>query len=476
MIIIEEITIYKIRGGFKTIWFYQVQNLDGGGYTTIMSRTIWEGSGTKTVIFTEAEQNSFYSFLNTRNSASYRIAIDTYNGDTYIGTRMQYGTIHVGAANPVFSNFEYEDVNQDTIALTGNNQKIIKGQSTVRTLITVENKATPVKQATINKYRTTIGNKQSEVNYSSSSAVEMIIDRVDNNEIKVYAIDSRNNSTVATKRISTENYIDYTNINIKSAIVERNEGGIGTRVNLTFEGEIFEVNFGNVSNSIKTCSYKYRTAGSNEDYVEGLTNIKPTNTSEGRYSNSVDIQGDLGANGFDNSKSFEIVITISDEISSYQFVVLLGAGTPLVAHHKNGVAFGALYDEKIGGLIQFNSSNPLPNDTFYGTVARQYISTSKSWEIKPLGTINQTYKKGNKLTLENGKIKIGKGVKRIIASGNLPGFNSNQSNGDFIFYVIKNNRVFGTQYFAGSKMGWRPRFYCSCCYRCSRRRFNLFGI
>lgn len=459
-------------GGYKTVWSIQIKNPNDSSYTTKAQRTFWEGSGTKTINFTQEEQNNMYAFLNTRNYDSYRIVVDTYNGDTYMGTRMQYGTIYVGAANPVFSNFEYEDVNQDTIALTGNNQKIIKGQSTIKTLITLENKATPVKQATINKYRTTIGNKQSEVNYSSSSAVEMVIDHVDNSEIKVYAIDSRNNSTVATKRISIENYIDYTNINIKSAIVERDDGGIGTGVNLTFEGEIFEVNFGNVSNSIKTCSYKYRTAGSSEDYVEGLTNIKPTNISEGRYSNSVDIQGDLGANGFDNSKSFEIVITISDEISSYQSVVLLGAGTPLVAHHRNGVSFGALYDENLGGLLQFGGSKACPSDSISALISRHTISGG-SWNPSEFGKMVQERKVGNKLTIENGRIKVGKGVTEVIASATMTAFNSNSCNGDFEFQLsVNNGKEFypvSTQYFNGVNIGWRPRMYYTN-YNWSKRR------
>lgn len=475
MIIIEEIIIYKIHGGFKTIWNYEVQNANGSGYTTIMTRTIWEGSGTKTVTFTEAEQNSFYSFLNTRNSASYRIAVNTYNGNSYMGTKYQYGTIYVGTATPTFSDFDYEDINPTTLELTGDKNKFIKGYSIAQTTISETNKAVAVKKATIVKYRTLIGTQQSEASYKDTGNVLMAINDMDNKEINVYAIDSRGNSKSVKKVIDDSNFIEYTSINIKNASVKRGLGGIGTEVTLSFNGEIFTGNFGTKDNSIISCYYQYKEKNST-DIMIGTTNITPTSISEGTFSNTLKIQGDLGAEGFDNSKSYDFSIIIADELSTYSFNLTLGAGVPLVAHHKNGVAFGALYDEEIGGLIQFNSSNPLPNDTFYGTIARQYISSSISWGVSSLGTISQTYKKGNKLTLENGKIKIGKGIKRIIASGNLTGFNSNQSNGDFIFYVMKNNRAFGTQYFNGSQMGWRPRFYCSCCCRCSRRRFNLFRI
>lgn len=438
-----------------------------------MSRTIWEGSGTKTVTFTEAEQNSFYSFLNTRNSASYRIAVETYNGNSYMGTKYQYGTIYVGAATPTFSDFDYEDINPTTLKLTGNKKKFIKKYSIAQTSVSETNKAVAVKKATIVKYRTLIGTQQSEASYKDTGNVLMAINDMDNKEINVYAIDSRGNSKSVKKVIDDSNFVEYTSINIKNASVKRGLGGIGTEVTLSFNGEIFTGNFGAKNNSIISCYYQYKEKNSTNITI-GKTNITPTSISKGTFSNTLKIQGDLGAKGFDNSKSYDFSIIITDELSTYSFELTLGAGVPLVAYHKNGVAFGALYDEEIGGLIQFNSSNPLPNDTFYGTVDRQHISTSKSWEIKPLGTINQTYKKGNKLTLENGKIKIGKGVKEIIASGNLNGFNSEQANGDFMFYLMKNDIRAGTQYFNGSHMSWRPRFYCSYCHRCSGRRFDLF--
>ena len=431
-----------------------------------MSRTFNEGSGTKTVTFTEAEQKSFYSFLSTRNSASYRISVDTYSsGGSYMETKSQYGTIYVGAANPQFENFEYSDINHTLLELTGSDQIFIKNHSQALITITPENKAVAVKEAVMNKYRTVIGNQQSETWYHEDENSMMVVNEMNNKTINVYAIDSRGNSKLVQKTIPDENYIEYKSINVKNGKAIRANGGIGTAVTLEFNGEVFEGNFGAKENSIVHCEYRYREIGT-DNYTLGETDITPTQITNGTYSNSVQIKGDLGAQGFDNGKSYEILIMINDELTIANYYVTLGAGKPLVAHHKNGVAFGALYDESYGGLIQFNGSNPMPNDMIEANVARQYVTTSSSWEVKSLGTLTQSIKKGKKLSIVNGKIKVGKNVKTLLVSGTLTGFNSNQSNGDFNFLLIKNGAAFGTIYFNGSQHGWRPRFYCSKCSKC----------
>lgn len=471
MIIIEEIIIYKIHGGFKTIWNYEVQNANGSGYTTIMTRTIWEGSGTKTVTFTEAEQNSFYSFLNTRNSASYRIAVNTYNGNSYMGTKYQYGTIYVGTATPTFSDFDYEDINPTTLMLTGNKNKFIKGYSIAQTTVSKANKAIAVKKATIVKYRTLIGAQQSEANYKDTGNALMAINDMDNKEINVYAIDSRNNSKSVKKIIDDSNFIEYTSINIKNASIKRGLGGIGTEVTLSFDGEIFTGNFGTKNNSIISCYYQYNEKNSTDIKI-GTTNITPASISEGVFSNTLKIQGDLGAEGFDNSKSYDFSIIIADELSTYSFNLTLGAGVPLVAHHKNGVSFGALYDENLGGLLQFGGSKACPSDSISALISRHTISGG-SWNPTEFGKMVQERKVGNKLTIENGRIKVGKGVTEVIASATMAAFNSNSCNGDFVFQIsVNNGKEFypvSTQYFNGVNMGWRPRMYCTN-YNWSKRR------
>lgn len=452
-----EIIIYKIHGGFKTIWNYQVQNANNNEYSTIISKTFNEGTGTKRVTFTEAEQKNFYKFLNTRNSASYRISVDTYNGNNYMETKSQYGTIYVGTANPIFSDFTYKDINSKTIQLTGNPNKFIKKYSNAQITISEANKATPVKEATMTKYRTIIGTKQVEAPYKSTGNVLMTINNVDSKDINVYAIDSRNNSKLVKKTLSADNFIDYKEINIKSATLQRENGGIGTGVILNFNGQIFNGNFGTKENSITSCKYKFREVNTSSEYIEGLTDITPNSIENGTFSNSLSIKGDLEALGFDNSKSFEVIITIKDELSEYSYNILLGAGIPLVAYHKNGVSFGALYDEELGGRVQMEGSKVMYNDIITGRIPRHSHTFSESWKPQKIGNIQESSRTGNKLSISDGSIIIGKNIKKILASINFKAFNSNQLKGDFVLSVLNNDEEYGTIYFQGiNTLGWRP--------------------
>ena len=445
MIIIEEIIIYKIHGGFKTIWNYEVQNANGSGYTTIMTRTIWEGSGTKTVTFTEAEQNSFYSFLNTRNSASYRIAVNTYNGNSYMGTKYQYGTIYVGTATPTFSDFDYEDINPTTLMLTGNKNKFIKGYSIAQTTVSEANKAIAVKKATIVKYRTLIGAQQSEANYKDTGNVLMAINDMDNKEINIYAIDSRNNSKSVKKIIDDSNFIEYTSINIKNASIKRGLGGIGTEVTLSFDGEIFTGNFGAKNNSIISCYYQYNEKNSTDIKI-GTTNITPASISEGVFSNTLKIQGDLGAEGFDNSKSYDFSIIIADELSTYSFNLTLGAGVPLVAHHKNGVSFGALYDESVGGLAQIAGHRVNYNSMLMAKP--NAVTTLTSTDQVQKIDLSQIELIGSQLSISNGGILIEKDIKKIKVSATI--LVNVSGSGTYNLYIYKNSEYIARAIRAGS--------------------------
>lgn len=63
------------------------------------------------------------------------IYADTYNGNTFIGTKSVVFWCNVSDADPTF-NVAYLDTNPTTTAITGNNQQIIRNNSTLRVNIT----------------------------------------------------------------------------------------------------------------------------------------------------------------------------------------------------------------------------------------------------------------------------------------------------------------------------------------------------
>ena len=336
-----------------------------GANDDIEYRDIPKTGTSYTFNLTDEERNILRNATTTSNSRKLIFFIKTeYNG-TYYSTVEKILTII--NANPIFDNFTFVDNNEKTIALTGDNQKLIKYYSGVTATISVGNKAIAQKSATMDKYRLTVGTKQKDESYSNTEDVSISVSNIESNDIIVYAIDSRGNSTL--KQLAPSDFKEYIKIGIKNAVATRGEGGVGTNVTLNYEGIIWNNNFGTKDNSIKSIKYYYKISGA-IDWIEGKTNLNPI-LSGNTFSQSVEIQGDLEGEGFNQENSYDIKIIVEDELSSSEFSFILGPGIPLVAYHKNGIAFGNKYDTSINALMQiygdvYNKGNLLIFKYFSG--------------------------------------------------------------------------------------------------------------
>lgn len=294
--------------------------------------------------------STLYSKVPNSNSGTIRYVIKSSNDgkDYYNSVDRKY---YVTNSNPTFSNFTFKDTNSKTTALTGNNQKFIKGYSSLQATVSTANKAVAKNSATMKNYTLTVGTKNSgEVAYSSSADVNLSVNAIDNNVVFVTAKDSRQNTTAVQKTISNENYYTYTDLTITKCTLTRSDGGVGTQVTLNYEGAIWNKSFGSVTNAIVSIKYEYKIAGTNT-WTTGATTLTPT-VSGSKYSQTILIQGDLAGSGFNDQNSYNFRLTISDRLSTKQFTLTFGAGTPLVAYSKKGVSFGAKYDEISGGILQ----------------------------------------------------------------------------------------------------------------------------
>ena len=79
--------------------------------------------------------------------------------------------------------------------------------------------------------------------------------------------------------------------------------------------------------------YIYR----DELWTDGTTEI-PVTESGTSYSIESLIAGDLEALGFNPEFSYDIILTIADELSSKSYSLLLGTGTPSYAVHADGMS------------------------------------------------------------------------------------------------------------------------------------------
>lgn len=365
------------------------------------------------------------------------IYADTYNGNTYIGTKSCRFTCSVTNANPIFENFEFADTNNKTLALTNNSQTIIPRYSIVNIKITTDNKAIAQKYATMTKYRVSTGTGSVDLAYSTTETKNAHF-IAQGGIFNVYAIDSRNNSTLVTK--NAENIIYYDDL-IKNSIAVTRQNGVSEFVNLKIEGIIDLVQFGvsevgstPIINQIKEAKYRYKATDSNT--WSQYQNITLTVDNDGKFSYNQLIQGDLPNYGFDISNSYNFEVYVEDELSNVTFTANLNSGIPNIALHKNGVGIMGKYDETEGGLLQVAGKDIMHKSVMSLKYSRHTQNLS-SWVSTVINNSMLNYEQGSSFTYNSSdnSIVVGDGITGVLVSGYASFLKSGSSDYSLEIYI-----------------------------------------
>lgn len=339
----------------------------------IMLERINYNTNNETFTLSQASINTLFNYFNEKsklnNDGTFNLgfAVETWSTDD--NTKLSDGnekiiSCKITNADPIFDNFEFNDINSTTLALTGNSKYNINGYSTIRATISTANKAVAQKGATMNKYQLVIGNTTREANYDENNNVNIDIPNASIGEYKVYAIDSRENNTSVTKLAtrSIEYKSIYINLDPYKTYLERDSSGVGENVTLHYEGTIWNDSFGSVTNSIKSVKYEYKATDSNtwiteSDFIrEGITqtDITPTITNDTFTFNHQIISIETGGI-FDVQKSYNFRIIIEDELTTYiANVTPLPSGIPNISLNSDGVGIMCDYNPILGGALQVN--------------------------------------------------------------------------------------------------------------------------
>lgn len=335
--------------------------LEVNGNTDFIKReNVANASSPYTLQLTDEERTKLRQAAANTNSLGVRFTIGTSINGSIANWSYSDRTMSITNANPIFTDFEYEDVETKTTSLTGNPFAIIKGYSEVYVGISTSKKATAQKYATMSKYRVKIGEASLDIPYSDTLKVGGRIQNANDSVISCSAIDSRNNATTVSKTI--ENFIEYNPLTKGSISVER-ENGVSEDVTLKFDGTFHNINFGSVTNTIKSATYVYKTTDSSEwsDPQELDISISLDNETGNYYFEGL-IEGDTETKGFDIGNSYNFQVSIEDELSLVTFTANLGSGVPHLAFSKNGVGIMGKYDDKEGGLLQIAGKQVLMYD------------------------------------------------------------------------------------------------------------------
>lgn len=170
-----------------------------GARDDIGYRAVSKTGSSYTFNLTEAERNVLRGACPNSNSLSVKFYLRTIiSGNTYYSTINKTMTIVNGTPTFSASNISYKDSNSSTVAVTGNNQKLVQSLSNLLATIT---SATAKKSASISKYEATINGVTKTI--TSAGNIDFgVINSANNLTLSVKVTDSRGNTVTASKTVT----------------------------------------------------------------------------------------------------------------------------------------------------------------------------------------------------------------------------------------------------------------------------------
>ena len=276
------------------------------------SYTIGEDVTDNISLDTDKIASSLYAQMPNDNEMKGEIVVTTYSGDTVIGTSSCTIIAHVVNSNPTFD-VAYEDSNSKTVAITGDNQHIIRNNSTLK--ISVSN-AQALNSATLKSITAVVnGNAYTGSLNGSTGTINVGVVNVSyDTEVTVKIVDSRGNEGI--RKITVLVY-DWS---LPSAIIKLN------RKNNYYSESVLNVNANYASIGGKnTVTIRYRTK----------------KVSESSYGSYATIQNNADANfTADNSYEWNVQVEVSDRIGKTTYNLILSKGIPITYTDIKKYSFG----------------------------------------------------------------------------------------------------------------------------------------
>lgn len=302
-------------------------------YTTSLSYTFGALSGT---IATKTPNtsvgwtvpSSFYAQIPNSISGVGTIWVDTYSGDTLIGTTSTTFTATVNATlNRPNVSATISDSNTLTNALTGNNQNFVRFISNAVFNIT----STPKNSATIVSRSIVCGAK-------SSTSASGTLTEIETATFTVTTTDSRGLSNSVTY---TKTLVDYVKLTLNPTISRTSP--TGDTFNFIINGNYFNSSFGSESNTLKVEYRVSEDGGTTYTTWTEITGITPSGNAYSKTGTTI--------TGFDYTKQAIFQIRTIDKIYTVSTPILreliIARGIPVFNYgdtffrHNTDVYFGS---------------------------------------------------------------------------------------------------------------------------------------
>ena len=334
------ITINKTSQSFFTSLYYRV-----------VGNQEWINIADKTSnqVYAWTVPTSLYSLIPNDKTIQCEFKADTYNYDddndeyVLIGTSETVIATFTALGSPIINSANSIDINNTTVALTGDSSKMIRYASNVKISIsaTAQN-SSAISSIKVNGYDVT----NNEITFLNSSTNSFVID----------VTDSRG---YVTSQTITMDMVDYIPIKINSYEIERNQNTDG-KIKISYEGVFYNGNFGASNNSL-TAQYRYKEKGGT---FCSWINLTPTISS-----NSFS-QSNFIIDNFDYQKQFEFELRAVDILGQDEIVgIPIKKGEPTwnwddtkfnvnVPIKKDNVDLDNIYLKLIGGILTGDLTMP----------------------------------------------------------------------------------------------------------------------
>lgn len=261
---------------------------------------------------TDRIASNLYAQMPDSNEMKGEIVVTTYSGSTEIGTSSCAIIAHVVNSNPTFD-VSYEDSNSKTVAITENNQYIIRNNSTLK--ISVSN-AQALNSATLKSITAVVnGNSYTGTLNGSTGTINVGVINVSyDTEVTVKLTDSRGNEGI--RKITVLVY-DWT---LPSAIIKLNR----------------KSNY--YSESILNVNANYASIGGKNEVTIKYRTKKVANST---YSTYTTIQNNVDANfTADNEYEWNVQVNVADRLGNTTYNLILPKGIPIAYADIKKYSFG----------------------------------------------------------------------------------------------------------------------------------------
>ena len=304
------------------------------------SYTLGTGITDNVSLDTDRIASNLYAQMPNSNEMTGEIAVTTYSGSAVIGTSSCTIIAHVVNSNPTFD-VAYEDSNSKTVAITENNQYIIRNNSTLK--ISLSN-AKALNSATLKSITAVVNGNAYTGTLSGSTGVVNVgtVNISSDVKVTVKLTDSRGNEGI---REITVLVYDWT---LPSAIIKLNR----------------KSNY--YSESILNVNANYSSIGGENEVTIKYRTKKVANSTFSTYTT---IQNNTDANfTADNEYEWNVQVEVSDLIGKTTYNLILPKGIPITYTDIKKYSFGVNCFPKhnnsfevngvcISGQVLYNSAN-----------------------------------------------------------------------------------------------------------------------